>query len=461
MPNTAKSCNKRARPEDKNQTDAGTGRPLNSELKCSGRTIMAAASAFSSRISPAPVAKKQRHFVPPSFTASHSKNDKITTSTTAVGQKRKKVRGRSNDLNTSTSTYANGLNYIPVKWNFGKLEDCNDTDDEEYAKFVRSLWCGSGTEDLASLMSLKSLPEEEDDDEASYKLPDIEDNDDDLDDLDSLLLPGTIGSPTPASTQQPPNKKIPTNSQSLITPSPNPNPTSDIKSPPRPLKSPTPDSIYNELSAELGGLLEEDLEAAVTTLINQPPVPQRSPPAHHPPPVAPKQKPSIIPVGTPQQLSLLRQLMSQHYQLLLQQSILAVRAAHQQKMHREKQPLRSQYHTNANAIAANSKIYLGSETADDLTEILDGAVGMLQDLDQHRKDAMRTSLQLDETSRLTRSQFRKSLDTIDRVTVFDVKGLSRLPETFQIIDNCVYKTENDKGSLDFVNTLKHGGDKVH
>jgi len=103
---------------------------------------------------------------------------------------------------------------------------------------------------------------------------------------------------------------------------------------------------------------------------------------------------------TYQQSQQLRKLLRKHYQLLTQQAILSVRAAQQLK-------------TGSSTTASNSAIgggtgsttpttpgkslacdFLSGENETDLTEILDLAVGMLQDLDQNRKDSIRTSIQL-------------------------------------------------------------------
>jgi hypothetical protein len=115
-------------------------------------------------------------------------------------------------------------------------------------------------------------------------------------------------------------------------------------------------------------------------------------------------------VVTPEQVAQLESLLSHHYQLLVQQSILAVRAASYSKAERtgassgsgsisnntvedaiagmggkqgkaaRGKSLKQQSNHHSSSAAVND-FYCG-ETADDLAEILDGAVGMLQDLDQ-------------------------------------------------------------------------------
>ena len=231
----------------------------------------------------------------------------------------------------------------------------------------------------------------------------------------------------------------------------------------------------------------------------------------------------------------LHSLMKQHYQLLLQQSILAVRSAHQYKKEKEKiskdrarakksqndaknnkaingTPNSSQQANNQKA-KRNTTIPIG-ETQDEITEILDGAVVMLQDLEQNRKDSIRNfnmmvhvsslqshsslssssshpsssnhspaqtnnkleqhQLQQVQHRRLTRSAFIKTLQERDGVfhtsssspfvwngshyvkrnldlsplssneiafrkamSIFDVKGLGRLVDTFSTLDNSV------------------------
>lgn len=112
------------------------------------------------------------------------------------------------------------------------------------------------------------------------------------------------------------------------------------------------------IETELGLLMEEDLENAVTTLLSQhPPTPDN---LTESPPRTPLRECSRTSVATitQKQLSRLKMLMKRHYQLLVQQAVLSVRAV-------------SKKHVNH-----------GGESPDDLSEILDGAVGMLQDLDE-------------------------------------------------------------------------------
>eukprot|EP00978_Attheya_sp_CCMP212_P007947 scaffold18479_cov47-Attheya_sp.AAC.1 len=148
--------------------------------------------------------------------------------------------------------------------------------------------------------------------------------------------------------------------------------------------------------------------------------------------------------------------------------------------------MKQQSNHHSSSSAAVNDFYCG-ETADDLAEILDGAVGMLQDLDQNRKDAIRNSIQLEagtmkrrsllpslaaaaaaatpittdpedggRARRLTRSAFTKTLneprDAIS--TAFEIKGLSRLYETFATIDNSV-RNKNAK-EVNILDQPDHG-----
>ena len=186
-------------------------------------------------------------------------------------------------------------------------------------------------------------------------------------------------------------------------------------------------------------------------------------------------------VPTPDQFNFLRSLLEKHHQLLLQQTVLAVRAAHSQSRRRV-----MDYATVQSL--ATCEFVSGGESGEDLVEVLDSAVGMLQDLDQNRKDAIRSEIQLDSTVSnsttvmaipkrsllfgrgkaattgdrpraetdghqpnhhtktpvcgrpLTRAQFTRALleqNTGQARTVFDVQGLSRQKETFHLIDTSV------------------------
>jgi len=156
-------------------------------------------------------------------------------------------------------------------------------------------------------------------------------------------------------------------------------------------------------------------------------------------PPTPKATKAQLP--TSDQVIELRNLMSAHYQLLLQQSVLAVRSANYQRHMRSDyystDPMGHSIASDVDAAAAlvsakagvtgntndNGKnqtsrgngstlgpadFFFGGESADDLAEILDGAVGMLQDLDENRKDGIRNALQLEFSRRYTRQPKKKS-----------------------------------------------------
>jgi len=94
------------------------------------------------------------------------------------------------------------------------------------------------------------------------------------------------------------------------------------------------------------------------------------------------------------QIEDLRDLLSRHFQLLIQQAVLATRSAayHQEQNHKSESivnkhsfpfPLRKESHPrhSPNLVSSN---FVGIESTDELAEILDSSVGMLQELDQVR-----------------------------------------------------------------------------
>lgn len=206
----------------------------------------------------------------------------------------------------------------------------DDDNDNDYARFVQSL----GMED--PILIAGTSPLLLGDDEEDFELTDLEESDDeDIDDSHQ--------EPAPLTDQ------------------------------------PFEHDFYAELEAELGSLLEEDLEAAVSTLLAVPGTNKKNSQVT---PSTPEHKISTqasspttplrdaartsFTVVTAHQVQQLQQLLRGHFQLLLQNSVLAVRAA------------RKHYQDDS-----TDKFY-GGETPEDLTEILDGAVSMLQDLDQVR-----------------------------------------------------------------------------
>jgi hypothetical protein len=329
--------------------------------------------------------------------------------------------------------------------------------DDDYLRFVKSLnlddpmFAALENDDEEFLLS---DIEEEDDEEADDDETDLDplDNQDQVspDSLNAAVATPTLSSP--------------------LSSSPPPSPDFDT-------------DMYRDLEEELGSLLEEDLEAAVQSLMTSknPSTPLSMKPIAAPSSNTPKAsgKSKAIDLegrtespATPlrdaarqgtraqvtyQQAQQLRRLLTRHYQLLVQQAILGVRAAHMQKLNKEKSD------------------FLSGETSDDLAEILDGAVGMLQDLDQNRKDAIRNSIQLAEYGpsvdakvapslsgrrslllkftessdasqqktkdrRLTRAAFSKTLEqgaSGSKRTTFDIPGLVKLKETFSTIDKSV------------------------
>eukprot|EP00804_Cyclotella_cryptica_P003787 CCRYP_008928-RB/>CCRYP_008928-RB protein AED:0.16 eAED:0.12 QI:0/0.54/0.5/1/0.54/0.41/12/11630/1488 len=280
------------------------------------------------------------------------------------------------------------------------------------------------------------------------------------------------------------------------------------------------------------------------------------------------------PLVTRQQLHRLRSTMAKHHQLLLQQATLAVRAAYVQKVAKDSQrcasggaappsktasggvlpgvSLSSSSSLPASMLNTRSLTFCPpqgrrrecsyendfyhGENAEELAECLDGAVGMLQDLEQNWKDAVRNSIQLsfsqgahptaapsqqggrrnllssmgEETDdipeteasgihatndahtslerRLTRSAFTKTLLEREmemtvlqndgetsilpsgvnavrhRISVFDIRGLARLRETFSAIDNSVNEVrmeESKEGHGEACQLLlKHAGAEV-
>ena len=334
-----------------------------------------------------------------------------------------------------------------------KVSILNDADeDDDYLRFVKSL----GLDDSF----FTSLDDDED-----FHLSDAEDDDDDDEDNDEFELDDSDIERSSLEENKTAESTPPLSSPLSSTPIPLPDFETDM---------------YLDLEEELGSLLEEDLEAAVQSLMTsknpttpsviEPPTPKASGKStaikaspdnrNEASPATPLRDAARQGAGAQvsyQQAQQLRRLLTGHYQLLVQQAILGVRAAHMQKLNKDKSD------------------FLAGESADDLAEILDGAVGMLQDLDQNRKDAIRNSIQLAESSpgvsnsgqssvsgrrsllskfaessdslyqhtkdrRLTRAAFSKTLQQGARGskrTTFDIPGLVKLKETFATIDKSV------------------------
>jgi hypothetical protein len=340
----------------------------------------------------------------------------------------------------------------------------DDPDWEDYERFVQSLW----TED-----DKNNLLWVDEDEEEFQALEEDEDDDDDDDDDEEGDLP----------TQQP-NPPLTTTTH-----------PSDNDETPEELDM-IPDNFYQELAEELGWLEEEDMEAAVATLLDQhPKQPKDNYSDEMTTTTSPQpqyqmtdmttcdndsQQPHSTPLResarsmevTPDQYDRLRQLMQLHHQLLLQQAVLAARAAHSRTTTTTPPDVAAS--APAPAMHNSPVPPRSTESADDLVEILDGAVGMLQDLDQNRRDAVRHSIQFVEATkptqplprrslfpppqggglRLTRAQFSKTLQQQEtqgrrqqEETVFGIQGLSRLNETFVGIDKSVGDKTSDDGSV--------------
>ena len=336
--------------------------------------------------------------------------------------------------------------------------------DDDYMKFVKSL----GLDD-SSLFAGSFDNDDEDEFQLSDDEDDDDESDDDNDDEDT----------TPAHLSM-------EDSNLLVHDKENPGLSQSLPSSPMSLPDFEMD-MYKSLEEELGSLLEEDMEAAVQSLIPSKRTtvssPLQAPTQLSPttpttlcskPPGNPKTISPATPLretarqGTKTQVTYhqsqqLRRMLTGHYQLLVQQAVLAVRAAHTQKLNKDKSD------------------FLSGETADDLAEILDGAVGMLQDLDENRKDAIRNSIQLsdsqgakrsllpkfredshesnyaaDKDRRLTRAAFTKTLQLNTtcngKRTAFDIPGLMNLKETFAMIDRSV---EGIKGTGNILDSPSH------
>jgi hypothetical protein len=371
-----------------------------------------------------------------------------------------------------TSSMGRGHVNIPV---------VDETDLDDYARFVKSL----GLDDDWKLR--------DDDDEEEFLLEAMEDDDDDDDDDDGDG--DESGGEDVDDDDQAAPKTIPeTQHTKDVSKEPSASAAMDFD-----LLDWDPD-FYQELEEELGGLEEEDMEAAVATLLDHTkkrndageveitpasePIGggggggggtssktdttgggEKAPKSASSTSAADPQGPSpntplrdaaraSRTVVTTEQFDQLHSLMNEHYQLLTQQAVLSVRAAHFSKTHKSRD---------------QTDFVTGGETGDDLVEILDGAVGMLQDLDQNRKDSIRNSIQFDTAHtaparrsllsemvaseesinqsttgtgerRLTRAQFIKTLQKHtngQQRTVFDIQGLSRLKETFAMVDKSV------------------------
>ena len=375
---------------------SGTKRksPANSASK--GRTNNTALSSRAARSQPS---RARKPSVPPATAAAlrpykqykptitvPKSSNNLTTQTACSST-------ASSSLHSTTSSTATGGTRQPAS-SSPRQSVVISEDDDEYQQFVKSLLVGDD-----GILGFGF------DDDEDFRLSDAEeeDDDDDDDDEDENEEDGDGEGQASSSDQTNEDKRHPPLDS-----------TPQLSSPlsASPLRLPEFESTF-DLEQELGSLLEEDLEAAMTTLLS------KKPPAHvnNTLPIA---RSTSTPVSTPspqaatseskrgmdasktqqlqgekdgqhgqklespatplresarqssrtrvtyRQSQQLRRLMTKHYQLLVQQAILSVRAAHVQKQHRDKE----------------KSDFMSGESADDLAEILDGAVGMLQDLDQ-------------------------------------------------------------------------------
>ena len=245
--------------------------------------------------------------------------------------------------------------------------DIDNDDDIEYNLFVRKLMDDNWG-------NVRNYLNNDDDDDDDYNIPTTKDGDDDDDEYDdddeeffqqllsssSSIHDDDLGDTSVLST---PQKPLPLNQQQQQQ-----EPCSGVGLDPH-----VSLQQHHGMEAELGGLLEEELEAAVSTLLGNPASPP--PPDHQTmttatTPRTPASSSDQIQrhAISPTQSNRLVRLLQGHYQLLIQQALVAVRKAHLS---------RKAVHNNHQ----HQQGVVGDEKAEDLAEILDGAVGMLQDLD--------------------------------------------------------------------------------
>jgi hypothetical protein len=260
----------------------------------------------------------------------------------------------------------------------------NENADDDYIQFVRGL----GLQDSESVM-----PEDEDEEE-DFRIGNLDDDDDEDEEEEEDEVDDEGKNTTPLSK--------PTDAA-------NSGETSSPTSPSR-LKLELTEfdaQFYHELEEELGSLEEEDLEAAVASLLGTTSTtyahvqnhesteekaadnytgifaaePQECTETttvqvegdqennHGADKGTPIRKPTGMRVKatvTPKQVDRLQTLLNRHYQLLIQQAVLAIQAAQLAKSNRVR----------------DKTDFLNLETGDDLIQVLDAAVGMVQDLDQ-------------------------------------------------------------------------------
>lgn len=147
---------------------------------------------------------------------------------------------------------------------------------------------------------------------------------------------------------------------------------------------------------------------------------------------------------TQTQLDQLTELLDQFYQVLIQQAILAVRNLQFQKQQNQQQD-QQQRKRQLLLLSTDTKLKQdhqeqqqftseGSEilVADELAEILDGAVGMLQELDALRKNAIRNIVTFEEEER---QQQTKKDHTQPNVTNIDLSSSNVIDSSNNISSN--------------------------
>ena len=290
-----------------------------------------------------------------------------------------------------------------------------DEDDEEYANFVKSLGLEERSDNETSVLSSQddNSSVDDDDDEEDFFVTSPDDDDDDDDGKEAVLAGSKLSSrrKTPNSFPGSPEKEFV-----------NASPVSDTTEFAWDIDGFDPD-FYDELEDELGGLEEEDLEAAVASLLGTTStsyahaqkyeaimedasgiqvdgnskffsavndnIATTSNPSfsleaetidkrdshrdcEKREPTTPLRTVTCLRVQaavTQKQVDRLQTLLNRHYQALIQQAVLSIHAASKNRTKRAKE----------------KGDFLSRETYDDIAQILDTSIGMVQDLDQVRR----------------------------------------------------------------------------
>lgn len=314
-----------------------------------------------------------------------------TTRTTTTGDLCK-TRSR----NSTTIVASNPPTTEPIASNHNNNDDDNDDNDDDlddYAKFVKSLGLDN---DNHSWLQIDNDDDDDDEEDDFFWTNYEDDNEEDyienhIDDSDEEGQTQDREAVTNASPLAEKGNKLDATTVMPLEPMTG----FDLQ-------------FYKELEEELGGLEEEDLEAAVANLIGNNAKTQSH--NHHadfekkmvsggayenatdpyrqmmekekldnssklrfqlsPSPTAtPLKQATARKTKTavdPEQVQWLQNLLQRHYQLLIQQAVLAIHTSYLQR----------------NRSVKDKAEFLSGETGDDLIEILDSAVGMMQDLEQ-------------------------------------------------------------------------------